>query len=69
VTRGQQHALRDLPSSPADNFFEVLGTNASRMSTKVCFGGDGPVARLNMRGNRESRARSPDDDSASDPPP
>jgi len=23
VTRGQPHALRDLPSTPADNFFEV----------------------------------------------
>jgi AraC-like DNA-binding protein len=58
VTRGQQHALRDLPSTPADNFFEVLGANACWMSAKVCFGGDGPAARL-ICGEIENRAPGP----------
>ena len=58
VTRGQFHTLRDQPSTPVVNFFDLVKTQAGRKEGGLCFPGDGPVTKLACGGmlleNRQS---------------
>ena len=55
VARGQCHTMRDVPSTPAVDFADLVRTSEIGGKGAVCFGGEGPVTRLVCGGIEDRR--------------